>query len=153
MITYAGIKKLLNWFVGKTYGGNTLYAALSSTEPTIAGANVTEPSATSYGRVIIARGAQQNSYSAFGAPSDTLNGSTVLNNVQIYFPETFNAATQVVEDWGELKYICIFDAEKAGNLVAFQELPESIHPGDNNESTIPIIRIGDAMFTISNPTE
>lgn len=151
MITYAGIKKLLNWFIGKTYTGNYLYVALSSTEPTIAGANVTEPAATSYGRVLIARGTNNNPYSAFGTPSDTLKGSSVANDKQIYFPETFNSATQVVEDWGELKYICVFDSETGGNLLAFQELPETIHPGANNESTIPIIRIGDAMFTISNP--
>ena len=151
MITYAGIKKLLNWFIGKTYSGNYMYAALSSTEPTIAGANVTEPAANSYGRVLIARGSSGNAYSAFGTPSDTLKGSSVTNDKQIYFPETFNSATQVVEDWGELKYICLFDSETGGSLLAFQELPETIHPGANNESTIPIIRIGDAMFTISNP--
>lgn len=149
MITYAGTKKLLTWFVGKNSAGSTLYAGLSSTEPTIAGANVTEPSATSYARTLVARGSG-STYSAFGTASDTINGSEVVNIEQIYFPETYNTSTKVVEDWGTLNYICLFDAQTGGNLIAFQALPTPIHPGADGESTIPIIRIGDAKISIEN---
>ena len=149
MITYAGTKKLLTWFAGKTSAGNTLYAGLSSTEPTIAGANVTEPSATSYARVLVARGSG-STYSAFGTATDTLNGSEIVNTDQIYFPETYNTASQTVEDWGTMNYICLFDSQTGGNLIAFQVLPAPIHPGTGGVSTIPIIRIGDAKISIEN---
>lgn len=149
MITYAGSIKLLNWFVGNTYGGNALYAGLSSTEPTIAGANVTEPTVNSYARVRVSQGTSSG-YSAFGTPSNTLTGSEVLNDTQIYFPETYNAASGAVEDWGELGWICLFGSSSGDDLIAFEALPSTIHPGGNGESTIPIIRVGDAKITIGN---
>lgn len=146
MITYAGSQKLINWFAGRTSSANAIYAGLSSTEPTIAGANVTEPTVNSYARVRVASGGS----SAFGAPTNNLTGSEVVNTTQIYFPETYNAASDVVEDWGELGWICLFGSSTGTDLIAFDALPAKIHPGGNGESTIPIIRVGDAKITIGN---
>lgn len=142
MITYAGSNKLLNWFSGRNSSANTLYAGLSSTEPTISGANVTEPKVNSYARVSVT--------GKFGTPSNNLSGSEVTNTSQIYFPETYNTASNVVEDWGELGWICLFSSATGGDLIAFDALPFTIHPGGNGESTIPIIRVGDAKITIGN---
>jgi hypothetical protein len=146
MITYTGCQKLLNWFCGRSTSYSILYAGLSSTEPTVAGANVNEPKVNSYGRVQVA----YNGSSKFGAPTNNISGSQVVNNAQIYFPETYNSASDTVEDWGELGWICLFDAASGGNLIAFDALPAKIHPGGNGESTIPIIRVGDAKITLGN---
>ena len=152
MITYTGSQRLLSWFAGKTYGGNTVYAGLSATEPTIAGANVTEPKVNSYKRVQVCSGTS-NGYTAFGTITNTLDGSSVTNSSQIYFPETYNTASEVVEDWGELGWICLFGSSSGSDLLAFDALPNKIHPGGNGESTIPIIRVGDAKITIGNITQ
>lgn len=151
MITYTGSQKLLSWFAGKTYGGNTLYAGLSSTPPTIAGANVTEPKVNSYARVQIASGGS-NPSSVFGTLVNNTEGSYVTNSKQIYFNETYNTGSDSVEDWGELGWICLFGSSTGSDLLAFDELPNKIHPGGNGESTIPIIRVGDAKITIGNAT-
>lgn len=142
MITYNGCQKLLNWFTGRNSASNSMYAGLSSTPPTVAGANVNEPKVNSYGRVLVT--------GKFAAPTNNLNGSEAVNNAQIYFPETYNSASDTVEDWGELGWICLFDSSAGGNLIAFDELPAKIHPGGNGESTIPIIRVGDAKITLGN---
>lgn len=149
MITYTGSQRLLSWFAGKTTGGNTLYAGLSSTPPTIAGANVTEPRVNSYRRVLIASGSSSGT-NVFGTLVNTTDGSYVTNSSQIYFPETYNTASEVVEDWGELGWICLFGSSSGSDLLAYDELPNKIHPGGNGESTIPIIRVGDAKITIGN---
>ncbi len=148
MITHEGSKDLLNWFIGKTYGYNSIYAGLSSTEPTISGANVTEPKVNSYKRVQVA----YNGVSSFGTPKDVTDGCVVENSTQIYFPETYNTGSETVEDWGELGWICLFGSLNGSDLIAFDALPAKIHPGGNGESTIPIIRVGDAKISISNLT-
>lgn len=152
MITYAGSQKLLSWFAGKTYGSNTLYAGLSSTPPTIAGANVTEPKVNSYARVRIAYNNGSSVNTVFGNLVNNTDGSYVTNSSQIYFNETFNTGSNTVEDWGELGWICLFGSASGSDLLAFDELPNKIHPGGNGESTIPIIRVGDAKITIGNAT-
>ena len=156
MITYQGATKLANWFAGKTYARNGLYIGLSKTTPTVAGANVTEPTATTYARVMIASpaqnpGAQDN---FFGSPVEGTNGTvTIANNRTIYFPETWNVGTDTGEDWGECTHACLFAGGTKGtaDLLAFVELPSPIHPGENNESSIPIVRVGDIVLSFGNP--
>jgi hypothetical protein len=152
MITYTGANKILTWFTGKSESANSLYVGLSSTEPTVAGANVTEPTVSSYKRVAVATKESSSLKSIFDSPVNGLNGSSITNKEQVLFQETYNNATKTVEDWGELSYICLFSAATGGSLLAYQALETPIHPGANGESSIPIIRIGDATIEITNPT-
>lgn len=156
MITYSGAQKLANWFAGKTYARNGLYIGLSTTTPTVAGANITEPSATTYSRVMIASAASnpgtQDNF--FGSPVNGENGTvTIANNRTIYFPETWNVSTDVGEDWGVCTHACLFASGTKGtaDCVAFVELPSAIHPGENNQSSIPIVRVGDIVLSFGNP--
>lgn len=85
----------------------TLYLGLSSTTPTDAGANVTEPSGGAYARV--ATTAADWSAASGTTPAVKTNTATL----------TFPTATA---DWvagANLTYFCLFDASTAGNLVAF----------------------------------
>lgn len=155
MITYHGATLLANYFCGKTYSSrNPLYLGLSTTAPTVAGANYTEPSATTYARVCIAESSQSNPKNFFGNPVNGENGTvSISNNQTIYMPETWNVATDVGEDWGLCTYVCLFSSgtKGGGNLLAYQPLTTPIHPGENNQSTIPIIRVGDITLSFGNP--
>lgn len=156
MITYSGAQKIANWFCGKTFARNGLYVGLSKTTPTVAGANITEPSATTYARVMVASAASnpgtQDNF--FGNPVNGENGTvTISNNRSIYLPETWNVSTNVGEDWGECTYACLFSSGTKGtaDCVAYVELATPLHPGENNVSSIPIIRVGDIVLSFGNP--
>ena len=157
MITKQGAIKVLNWLCGGGNNSPMLFAALSSTQPSIDGSNVTEPSAatyvTSYSRVRLTSSTNDRGQYAFSGSSAvaTEKGAKISSKYIAYFPETYNPNTDTIEDWGELRYICIFDAATGGNLIAYQALPEVIHPGAQGVSTIPIIRVGDITMEISNP--
>lgn len=154
MITYAGATLLANYFCGKTSSGNPLWVGLSTSAPTVAGANYTEPSANTYARVQLCHGGNSSVKNFFGSPVQGENGTvTISNNSTVYFPETWNTATEVGEDWGNCTYVCLFSSgtKGAGSLLAYQQLTTAIHPGENNASTIPIIRVGDITLSFGNP--
>lgn len=100
--------KLLDHQLGKTaYTMPTVYVALSSTTPTTAGANVTEPSTGSYARVATSAA----TWNAASAGSST-------NALAI----TFLTATG---DWvggSNLTYGVLYDASIAGNMLGFGAL-------------------------------
>lgn len=100
--------KLLDVATGKTsYTPPTNYLGLSSTTPTVAGTNVTEPSTGSYGRVTTSA-ANWNAASA----GSTTNGATF----------TFPTATA---DWAagsNMTHLVIHDALTTGNMLGFGAL-------------------------------
>lgn len=154
MITYAGATLLANYFCGKTFNRNGLYVGLSTTAPTIAGANINEPTASTYARVLIASPNSSSGENFFGNPVNGENGTvSISNNKTIYFPETWNTGTNVGEDWSTCTHVCLFSGSTTGkaDCVAYQELTTPIHPGENNASTIPIIRVGDITLSFGNP--
>lgn len=97
--------KLLDHQVGKaSFTMPTVYVALSSTEPTLAGGNVTEPSGGSYARV------------ATSAATWNSAASGAIDNAQaIMFP----TATADWASGANLPYGVLFDAATGGNMLAF----------------------------------
>lgn len=91
-------------------GYATLYIGLSSTTPTEAGGNITEPSTGSYARVSTA--AADWSAASGTAPAVKTNTAT----------KTFPAATADWVSGANLTYFVLFDASSAGNAVAFGAL-------------------------------
>jgi hypothetical protein len=106
--------KILNQFLQDPNtdfpGYATLYIGLSSTTPTDAGGNVTEPATGSYARV-----------STTGADWGAATGTApcTKSNTAV---KTFPTATA---DWlaaANLTYFVLYDALTVGNLVAFGQL-------------------------------
>lgn len=111
--------KILDHLTGKTTwtAPAAFYAGLSSTTPTKAGANVTEPSAGAYARVQIT-----------AAQFDAAASSATQNNVDKSFP-------QATADWvagANLTHLVVYDAVTAGNFLAFKALgtPKPVLSGD-----------------------
>lgn len=137
MITHYTANKVLQALCGKEQSivlGQTAYVGLSTTTPTAAGGNVTEPSGNGYSRVML--GNYNQSYTQkMGSPS----GGAITNTEIIYYPEATGA-------WGTITHFCIYDASINGNLLAFGELTDPIAPTAN---TIPIIRVGELDISLS----
>lgn len=152
MITYAGSTLIAKFFCGKIENGNAVYIGLSKTTPNVSGGNLSEPTATTYSRVQLSDATQYNYVDFFGEPTQGENGTVNISNDKIiYFPETYNQATSVGEDWGVCTHVCLFSAKTGGNLLAYQELNAPIHPGEGSVSSIPIIRVGDITLSFGNP--
>lgn len=137
MITNYAANKVLQALCGKAGSvtlGQTAYVGLSTTAPTAAGDNFTEPSGNGYGRGML--GIYDQSYSQ--KMGNAANGA-ITNEEIIYFPEATGS-------WGECTHFGIYDADTNGNLLAFGELTTPITPAAN---TIPIVRIGELDISIS----
>jgi len=124
---------LLNAMFGKTSAlgalasAPTIHVALSSTAPTEAGANVTEPSAGGYARVATAP--------ADWVAATAADPSVISNAAEVIFP----AATA---DWlaaADLTHFALYDASSGGNCLGWGELidpdtqaaaPRSVLKGD-----------------------
>ena len=101
--------EILDHVFGKgVYTPPTIYVALSTSTPTDAGGNVTEP-ADGYARVQTAA-ADWNV--ATGDPSLTDNAN------EIAFPEASG-------DWGTITHFVLYDAASAGNALAWGALGTS----------------------------
>ncbi len=114
----------------------TLYIGLSSTTPTEAGGNITEPSGSGYARVSTV--AADWDAATGSAPATKANGAV----------KTFPAATG---DWvagANLTYFVLFDASTAGNAVAFGALatPKPILNGDT-----PSFAAGSLVLKLGDP--
>ena len=124
--------KLLDHQVGKTsYSMPTVYVGLSSTTPTLAGGNITEPSGGSYARV-------QTSGSTWNAA----NAGAIDNAQAITFP-------QASADWvsgSNLTYGVLYDAASNGNVLGYGALatPKNVLTGDT-----ATIGAGQLTITIS----
>ena len=106
-----------------------LYIGLSSTEPTLAGGNVSEPaSGAGYARVEL---------TSLSAPT---NG-VVTNTASIDFNESTAA-------WGTMTHYVIYDAANDGNLLMFGALSTSrtVEP-----ATIMTIKAGSLNISVVNP--
>lgn len=153
MFTNAGLQKILNWFGGyATPGANPLYVALLKAEPTVAGANVSEPSNSTYARVAINTKTTSGSGTTKFGQATTGNDDTYITNSEaIYFPETYDSVEQVVQDWGTITHVGIFTAASGGTLLAYAALTSSIHPGeDSSKSNIVVIRANDMRIGIAS---
>lgn len=120
---------------GSWAGYTDLYLALSTTTPTDAGGNFTEPSGGSYARV-------QTDAADWGAASGTAPAQKA-NSAALTFP-------QATADWSAAAnhtYFGLYDALTVGNLVVFGLLttPRAVLNGDTPSFAIGalVIRLGD----------
>lgn len=120
------VQAILNSFFGKTSNfGNlgsrpTLYLALSTTTPTEAGANVTEPSGNNYARV-------QTAPADWNAAT-LADPSVVTNATDIQFPIASGA-------WGSCTHMVVFDAASNGNVLASTALGTARSPINGDRPT------------------
>lgn len=130
---------VLNALFGKTsnFGAlasaPTLYVALSTTTPTEAGANVTEPSGGGYARV--ATGAADWAAATLADPSS-------INNAEII---DFGTASGSWSSGANMTHAVLYDAASSGNvvLVAALATPKPVTNGD------PVsFPVGDLAFTL-----
>ena len=89
---------------------STLYIGLSSTTPTEAGGNFTEPSTGSYARV----STTASDWSAASGTAPAVKTTTAT--------KTFPAATADWASGSNLTHFGLFDASSAGNLIAWGAL-------------------------------
>jgi hypothetical protein len=123
-------QKLLEHMAGTAYTAPTQFVALSTTWPTEAGANFTEPtiSTNAYARVTMS--------GKWGAVSSG-DPSTIANNTAASFPESTGAWASGADliAWGT------YDASSAGNLLRFDWLGRTsssdkyYNPADVNTTT------------------
>lgn len=105
------------------------YIGLSTTEPTMSGANVSEPSASAgYGRVLLEN---------LSAP---VNG-VVTNTANINFEES-------TASWGTVTHFVIYDAEINGNLLMYGALST---PRVVEAATVMTIRQDYLRLSAQNP--
>ena len=104
-------KALLDHYFGKsTLTAPTIYVGLSSTTPTVAGENVTEPTEGGYARIQTAASDWNAATSA--DPAELTNA----NNI------TFSVATEAWAAGNDLTYGILFDAPTNGNVIGFGKL-------------------------------
>lgn len=130
--SYLLANALLEHQVGKTdYAMPQAFVGLSSTTPTLAGGNVTEPSGGSYARV-----------ATTGATWGSAASGAIANAAAIVF-------TQASADWlagADLTHAVLFDAVSGGNVLAYGALatPKAVLNGDTAS-----IGIGDLDITLA----
>jgi hypothetical protein len=128
---------LLNYFID-TYGVTTKYLGLSSTLPTEAGGNFTEPSTGSYARVSTVA-------ADWGAASGT--APAVKANTAV---KTFPTATA---DWlagANLMYFGLFSAAAAGTLYAWGLLAVAKPVLNGDTASFPA---GQLQIKLGDPTD
>lgn len=108
----------------------TLYLGLSTTTPTEAGANFTEPVGNNYARVA-------TTATDWGAATNA-DPSVKSNSAVLTFPSPSGS-------WGTLTHYGLFDASTAGNLMSWQALdtPRTIGSGET-----PSFPVGDLDLTL-----
>lgn len=121
--TDATERGLLDYFVA-TYGATTKYIGLSSTTPTEAGGNFTEPSSGSYARVSTTAA----DWSAASGTAPAVKTTTAV--------KTWPTATADWVSGADLTYVGLFDASTAGNLLAFGLL---VVPGTATPAPKPVL--------------
>lgn len=115
--------------------GATLYLGLSTTTPTEAGANVTEPSGNAYARVAVTT-------ADFGAASGGAPSTKATDNA-VSFPEATGS-------WGTPTYLTVHSASSGGTLIAFGALTNSQAVVAGNTITIPS---GDLILKLGDPAD
>lgn len=103
------------------------YLGLSSSAPTLAGGNVTEPSGKGYARVQL---------TTLSQPS---NG-TITNSSDITFAES-------TASWGTMTYFVVYDSATGGNLLLYEALST---PRTIESESMVAIKTGQLTLTLSN---
>lgn len=125
----------LNCIMGNVFQTETdpalptaVYLGLSTTEPSIDGTGVSEPSSNvGYERVQL---------TTLSEPSD----GAITNSSDISFVES-------IGDWGTVAYFVIYDAETDGNLLMYEALSTS---RSVEEGTIVTVKSGGLNLVLSN---
>lgn len=107
----------------------TLYVGLSTSTPTDAGGNITEPSGGNYSRVAVTNNTTNWPNASGGAKS---------NGTAITFP-TASAS------WGTVTYAIIMDLASGGNMLAYGQLTTSKTIDAGDTTSFPI---GDLDITL-----
>ena len=126
---------LENKLLGEAFGATdfeapvSLYIGLSTTTPTDAGGNITEPTDASYDRVEV-----DNDTTTFPAPTT----GSIANGIAVVFP-TFTTASALVTYW------FVSDASTCGNIFCYGSLtnPKTVYIGDTAS-----FAIGDLVCTL-----
>lgn len=108
------------------------YLALSSTEPTKSGENVTEPEENGYERVAISRFVSSVALNSDGSTFE------ITNNKEIHF-------TEATGDWGVITHFAIYSNKTGGTPLYVGALTEAIHPTAN---TVALIKVGQLKITL-----
>ena len=139
-LTNRSHQALLNSLFGNTsnFGAlasaPTVHVALSTTAPTMAGGNVTEPSGNGYARVATTASDWANATDA---------DPSVLSNAEIVsFPEATGA-------WGTVTHFALYDASSNGNVVGFGALTASRSPDDGDTARFAV---GELVVQLRSPT-
>lgn len=108
------------------YSAPTIYVGVSTADPGDDAATLAEPSGNGYARV-----------STAAADWNAASGGSKTNANAVTFPEASGS-------WGTLTYICLFDADSGGNLLASGALtsPQAI-------TTAQTLRFPASSITIS----
>lgn len=106
----------------------TVHLGLSTTTPTLAGGNVTEPVGNGYARVTTS-----------GATWGTAASGAITNAVDITFPTATGS-------WGTVTHVVAFSASTGGSVLWYDDLPAGIAIGASTTFRIPT---GDADSTIA----
>ena len=132
MITNATANSILNAFFGRTSQislAPTCYIGLSTSTPTAAGDNFTEPSeANGYSKVLIGNNSQSNTLLMDAASGGSISNT---NNI-IFFPEA-------TASWGTITHFGIFTSKTSTTPIMWGALttPITVPSG-----YIPIFRAG-----------
>lgn len=126
----------LNSIMGNVFGSKTnptlptnYYIGLSTSAPTVAGGNVSEPAGSAgYARVRL---------TGLSEPS---NG-TITNGSAISFEES-------TADWGTVTHFVIYDAPTGGNLLMYDALTAS---RTVETATVVMIKGNSLQLTLANP--
>ena len=106
------------------------YLGLSSTAPTLAGGNVTEPATSKgYARVQL---------TTLSAPTD----GQITNTGDVAFAES-------TADWGTMTYFVVYDSATGGNLLMYEQLTKS---RTVEADTVVAIKSGNLKLTLTNTT-
>lgn len=116
----------------------TMYLALSTTTPTEAGGNFTEPSTGSYARVSTAAA----DWSAASGTAPAVKTNTAV--------KTFPTATATWSSGSNMTYFGLFDASTAGNLLAFGLLTV---PKPVTASDTAAFAAGALVLELGDPTD
>lgn len=114
----------LQWGLTAYTPASPVYLAASTTTPTQAGTNFTEPVGNNYSRVSVTN----NTTNFHAAVSQPGTGQQQNNNATFSFPQ----ASGVAASWGTVTYIGFYDAASNGNLLWYGALTvaQTIGGGD-----------------------
>ena len=137
MITQAKANEILNYFTGRLQslvGHTAVYVGLSTSTPTAAGSNVTEPVGNGYSRVLLGSSTQ-----ALTQKMSTAVDGEITSAEIIYFPEATGS-------WGTCTHLCFYTVPSGSTPFAFGALNQSVTP---TAGTVPLIRVGGLTLTLA----